>query len=276
MVSPSFKATYNDKPLQVLNQLVEKRKKWLNATAKDSVIATAITAIRSIRAATATHFGKTQITLPSDDIIITRRFDVHPSYTGKEHKRCFRAGSAATRKAAKVDLGRNCVQLVPPATQMWPQAQVWNVKLSNERHKTWSRQPIDFNVVATSYDAVISYLQKRFGRIATRHAGLARSVLGKIMVKLSTRPPADDKTGIRARKAAQNYAVVDQSESNDSLTVHIESNLLYAVSAVKGGKAGIEIALKKAANKIVGMIKHKVGESLSNELTTPFPEVKRR
>ena len=98
----------------MLNQLVEKRKKWLNETAKDSVIATAITAIRSIRAATTTHYGKKNIQIPSDDIVITHKVDVHPSFSGKGHKRCFRAGSIPRKNAPQVDLGKHCVQLVPP------------------------------------------------------------------------------------------------------------------------------------------------------------------
>ena len=150
------------------------------------------------------------------------------------------------------------------------------MKLSNERHERWSKQPIQFYVVATSFDAVLSYLQKRFGRIADRQAGLARTVLSKLMMKLSTRPPAQDKTGVHTPAAANKYAVVNQTDTGDSIVVHVESNLMYAVSAVKGGIAGIQNALKSAANKVFGVIKHKVGSSLTNELTTPFPEVKRR
>ena len=96
------------------------------------------------------------------------------------------------------------------------------------------------------------------------------------MMKLSTRSPAPDKTGQHARKAADKYAVANQADSGDSIVVHVESNLSYAVSAVKGGTAGIQNALKSAANKIFGQIKHKVGSSLTNELNTPFPEVKRK
>lgn len=276
MIAPTIKATYNSQPLDVLNKLIEKRQKWLNESAKDSVVATAITALRSIRAATTTHFGKKKISLPSTDIVITRKTDVHPSFSGKKHKRCFRAGSTISRNAPTVDLGKHCVQLVPPSSSLWKSAQVWSVKLSNERHERWSKQPIQFYVVATSFDAVLSYLQKRFGRIADRQAGLARTVLSKIMMKLSTHPPAQDKTGVHAQAAANKYTVVNQTDTGDSIVVHVESNLMYAVSAVKGGIAGIQNALKSAANKVFGVIKHKVGSSLTNELTTPFPEVKRR
>jgi hypothetical protein len=45
---------------------------------------------------------------------------------------------------------------------------------------------------------------------------------------------------------------------------------------VNGGHAGIDDALKRAANRITGMINHKVGQPLEDRLPTPFPEVKRK
>lgn len=58
--------------------------------------------------------------------------------------------------------------------------------------------------------------------------------------------------------------------------MHVESNLAYALDAVKGRAAGIDSALKSAANKIVGIIKHKAGARLDENLRTPFPEVKKK
>lgn len=88
----------------------------------DSVVATAITALRSIRAVTSTHYGKKKIMIPSADIVIARRTDVHPSFSGSSRQRCFRAGSKSARNAQKVDLGQHCVQLVPPSTMLWKSA----------------------------------------------------------------------------------------------------------------------------------------------------------
>lgn len=122
MIAPTIKATYDSQPLNVLNKLIEKRQKWLRESAKDSIVATAITALRSIRAATTTHFGKKQIKIPCDDIVITPRTDVHPSFSGKTRQRCFRTGPAASRKTPKVDLGKHCVQLVPPSSLLWKSA----------------------------------------------------------------------------------------------------------------------------------------------------------
>ena len=58
MVDVTLNATYGGKPLSELARLIGERRKWLHETARDSVIATAITSLQSIAAATAEHPGK--------------------------------------------------------------------------------------------------------------------------------------------------------------------------------------------------------------------------
>lgn len=52
MIAPTSNLTYEGKPLSVLENLIEKRQKLLGETVKESVIATAITVVKSLRAAT--------------------------------------------------------------------------------------------------------------------------------------------------------------------------------------------------------------------------------
>lgn len=59
MVAPDIRPTFEGKPLEVLNDLIGKRQEWLGEGYKDAVAATAITALKSIRAITETHYGKT-------------------------------------------------------------------------------------------------------------------------------------------------------------------------------------------------------------------------
>lgn len=120
MIEHVASATYNGQPLAVLSKLIEKRQRWLHETYRQSVSATAINALRSIRAATRTHFGKSNVYL--GDITLSRRTDIHPSFSGKERKRCFRAGGLPGRNTAKVDLGKHCVQLMQPSDKAWLQA----------------------------------------------------------------------------------------------------------------------------------------------------------
>lgn len=276
MIEPSLKATYEGKPLSVLSELIQKRQEWLHEGYKDAVAATAINALRSIRAITKTHYGKQNINIGNSSISISRRNDIHPSFSGADHKRCFRAGSKVAKNAPRVDLGVHCVQLVPPDAKAWQLASVWSVKLSKEQSKKWYHQPAQFYVVAISEDTVVSYLQKRFGRIATRHAGMARAVLSAAMAKLSTLPQAISNVGSRVSTLMRKYVLSKTMDNGDTYSVRVGSELSYATDAVKGGKSGVTDALKHAANKVAGLLMHKAGSKLSNELSTPFPEVKRK
>lgn len=276
MIATEVKATWNKQPLDVLNKMIEKRKKWFHETHKDAVAAIAINALKSIRAITNTFAGKETVMIGGNHIKLSERNDVHPSFYGSSKKRCFRSGSRNSHNAPRVDLGSHCVQLIPPSLLAWKDAKVWRVQLSKERAERWPKQPITFHVVALTYDSVVSYLEKRFGRIAARQGGLARYVLTLAMRKLSTKPQAIDKQGAHVSKIGGKYSYVASQDTGDDYSVHVESNLSYAVSAVKGGLAGIQNALKSAANKIAGLLKHRIGDDLDKELSTPFPEVKRR
>lgn len=165
--------------------------------------------------------------------------------------------------------------LIPPSDKTWQLASIWTVTVSKERLERWPRHPAKLTVVAISEQQVRDYITKRFSNIAKRQGGLAQSVLSALMGKLSTRPPASPKSGAHVNKIVGKYGVVNKEDANSTYSVHVVSNLMYAKLAVKGGAAGIDMALKKAANKIAGMIKHFASRKLDERVTTPFPEVKR-
>ncbi len=58
MIEPTLKITYDGGPISKLNELIEKRQKWLGETYKDAIVATAITSLQSVRAATRRYRGK--------------------------------------------------------------------------------------------------------------------------------------------------------------------------------------------------------------------------
>ena len=274
MITPTVSITYGGRPMEVLNQLLEKRQKWLRESGKDGVVATAITALQSIRKDTKAHRSQL-VKIDGLRVRIEERADVHTSHT-KGGVRCYRRGTRTDRRAPRVDLGRTCVQLVPPADKAWRDASVFRVTISAEQKERWPFQPLEFNVAASSYKAVESYVRKRLGHIAKREGGLARHVLSLAMQQLSTRPPAKGKVGEAAQKTAKRFLDVATYGSGDAYTVQIRDNLSYAVDAVKGGASGIDFALKRAANRIAGMIRHRAGARLDEDIPTPFPEVKRK
>ena len=190
----------------------------------------------------------------------------------KVSKRCIRRGDGG-----HVFWNDRIVQLVPPGEKAWLKAAVYTVKISSERLARWPKQPASYFVVATSSKAVETYLSKRYAKVAEKSSGMAQHVLGLAMGEVSTRPPANPrKLGRTAAKRARDFMRVIVSDGGNNYRVRIESNLSYAMSAVKGGSAGVNDALKRAANSVAGMIRHRVGERLAENLSTPFPEVKRK
>lgn len=239
MITPSITATYEGQPLDVLNGLIEKRERWLHETYKQSVSATAITALKSVRALTETHYGKEVATITEKDVTLTRRGDIHTSFKGKDHKRCFRAGADRNSKTSVVDIGRHCIYLVPPGAKSWEQASVWMVHLSKDRLERWPNFPSPFPVVAMSEEVVLEHVRKRFSNIAKKQSGLARTILGALMGRLSTRPPASEKAGAHVSKIVNRFGDVQTSDTGNIYSVHAESNLAYALDAVRGGFAGV-------------------------------------
>lgn len=61
MVDVNLTATYMGKPLDVLNDLIRKRAELLGKSLRDSVVATAITALKSIRAQTKRYRGRLKV-----------------------------------------------------------------------------------------------------------------------------------------------------------------------------------------------------------------------
>lgn len=61
MVDVKLNATYQDRPLSVLNDLIRRRSELLGKSLRDSVVATAITALKSIRAQTKRYKGKLKV-----------------------------------------------------------------------------------------------------------------------------------------------------------------------------------------------------------------------
>lgn len=279
MIEPSVKLTFDDGPLERLNSLIAERQRYLHQGCKDATIATAITALQSIRKDTARHSPKREtVKISGIRVSISRRTDVHTSFT-KGKRRCFRTGERckANKRSPHVDMGPHCIQLCSPGAKEWRSMQIFRVQLSDEQAKRWPKQPIVYDVVAKNQSAVESYLSKRLGKIAQRMGGAAQRVLSLAMAQLSTRPTREE-VGEAVKAKAHKFVEVRVQSGTMDESVLIRSNLVYAVDAVKGGQAGIDDSLKRAANRITGYINHQVSKwkGVKDMLPIPFPEVKRK
>lgn len=172
--------------------------------------------------------------------------------------------------------GRHIVQLVPPSED-WKKATVFLVTISEERRKRWTCQPPKFFVVAMSDHAVESYLSKRYGRIAQESSGMAKRALGKLAHRISANEQDNTRATARAERVAGEKTFVIERVTGNKYVLDIHDKLMFAELAVRGGKYGIQLAMKKAANKVAGYIQHTCKKILlPGELPTPFPEIRRR
>lgn len=262
------------KPLSVLADLIRKRAEVLGETARDAVVATAIDVAKSLRAATRVRKVGRKLKLDAENsgVRMAKRPDLMPSYRGTTKRICWRPRGGGVGHWNKNDVCR-----IPPGIE-FRNCVVWQVTVSEDRRSRWRHQAASYMLLATSDAAAKEYVQKRYSAIADRTAGAARGVWGHVMAEISTRPVADKALKAHAEKVAGGAFRVTKSGDADSYRVMLEDRLTYAVDAVKGGRGGIDMAVKKAANKIAGQLNHALGKNgdLERRFETPFPEVKRR
>ena len=195
----------------------------------------------------------------------------------------YRGGKGSAYRAIQNDAGLvrpasdfHYVSLVPPTTD-WRKAKFYMVVLSLELVKRWPYQKERFYVAALNDGVVERYLSKRYGNIAKKSAGMAKSALGKLMHKISAKERDTANPTPRAERVASKRTFAIETVSGNTYTLTCRDDLFFAQLAVNGGRGGVNLALKKAANKIAGLIQHKCKDFLlPGEVKTPFPEIRRR
>lgn len=206
------------------------------------------------------------------DIRIERDTGLRPSFFN--HQRVLRTGASG---GSTVYMRPHDVQLVSPSERAWKKASVFVVTLSEDLLERWPKQPATFRVVAVTEGAVKNYAELRFGKIAKRNMGLGQETLTVAMRRMSTRNTKSGALGKRAKHIAQEWVNVVETDGGDtSYTLEVVDNLCYAIDALKGGEATIDLALKSAANRIAGRLRHMANYAFDEDLKTPFPEVVRK
>ena len=264
MIAPTVSMNYEGKPMSVLHDLIEKRQKYLGETVKDSVIATAILCVKSLRADT--RNGKKQA--KNSDVEVTdtgwtagwiREGDKYRRYVrGRPDIRPVNNAGQRYVKGEKVKVYR----VVPTFhKEDWR----WE-KNRNAADKCWY-------VFAQSEKVARDFGKRQVTRYMKRWRGLAKTALGFAMAKLSTRGVKSDPVSAKAMKAAELNAKVFKGASGNSWSCIVTDSLNYAKKALKSGPGGVERAMKKAANQIAGRIWSVAGHKLDSRPPTPFPEV---
>lgn len=283
--------------LDEFGRVMQKRIKYLNETAFQSIHAMAIDALKAIR-------GVTKVAKPAGiRVNVVPRADLMLGYYTESS---LVGGSATERWAARNGIDptglshtvRKKMCIRNRARQRVENNTIGKIVFSNRCHGVPAKAVRIFQftdkyssgadtvtnvylIASTSAtDAKKEARMIVFRRVA-RFAGLAKRAISALMVKTNTRGPADNVSSRVYAKANEvtekRDAFVTSQNGDGKYALILEDNLRYAKRAVRGEAAAIDMALKKAANKSVGLIRHRCKNLLlPGEIKTPFPEVVRR
>lgn len=272
MIEATATMTYEGKPIEVLENLIEKRKALLGEATKDAVTATAITVLKSLRADT--RIAPKKARPDSFKITDTGYFGGWERVGGKFH-RVVRATNAY--HAPKVhgifpvnNAGQHC--------EKGEVVKVYKIEPVNDQNMLWDKTKHKgcWYIFAKSEGVAKQFAIRHMTSRINSYRGLAKTTLGFAMAAVSTKGKyaADVKTP-KALTAAKSAAQVYKSGNIGSeYVITIDDVLRYSALALKSGKDSVNRAVMKAANSIAGRLSKVAGAKLNAKIPTPFPEVK--
>ena len=250
-------ATFDGKPMDVLNELLKRRSEIMNEAVRDATAAVGINALISIRATTADARNKKKYEILVEDT------GWYGGFSKALNKPCVRDGVSPYSK--RID-GLGKVVFLTHGIKKQSDKHVFKVTQEKAEVKP-------FYIVCATSNIAMNYAIKATQHRIERFGTLGKNALGVAMQKLA----GSSKLGgsAQSQTTASSVSTVEITDGNQEYSVVITDNLEYATSAA-GGEAAIETALKKAANKVAGILKHCASHDLKEDFETPFPEVKKR
>lgn len=256
-------ADVDGRPLAELSRLITLRSKWLGESARDSVRATAVTFLQSLRTLTKTaKKSGEKIELTSSNMLV-------PSFRrwGGKSRPCLRVGKGGNTytpmKGTRVIYADGLVNF---ATQKVYTASY--TRGEGDRRRTYK-----YVVVASSKSSASRAVRRANAKRIASWRGLARAAVSALLRKAGGNSTTSGKIGAKANDNAR----VTPRGAGNSFSLTILDNLSYAECAVKGGKSGITLALQRACNKAASVINRRCADLLDfRPLETPFPEIKQR
>ena len=265
MGSIQINANFGDgKTLDEFAKILGERMKYMHETSRGSIAAMAIATLKSVRAATrvAKQSG-VKVEVLKDASLYCSCYRV-----GGKKFLCARTKGSNARYAGKE-------RIVSAGT---------GLKLGNMSvfrfTDTYSRRQRSYLIFAASTAVAKQTAKKIVASRALRYAGLARRAIGFLMMKTCTVKVNDivsPKVNAKARETTEHREVIARAKDGNGgkYALILEDNLRYATDAVKGGRPAVDLAMKKALNKVVSQINHKFKDGFlqRKKLATPFPEI---
>lgn len=253
--------------LQQLGNVIRQRMTYLHESARDSIAAVAIQALRSIRTVTKVA-KKNRI-----KVNVVREGSLYPSFRTEGGHRTFCLRSRDT-KARYI----GAEKVVCCVRGDYPNQQVFRYAYSHNGKTT------QYLIVATSIKQATERAKSIASGRAMRYAGLAKRAVSMLMYKVNTKKVNDGLMNPLVENTAHDVTskqeTVTKTEKGGTYRLVLTDALRYALDAIKGGQAQVNVQLKKAMNKVVSVINNRLKNSKGffgqKKLPTPFPEVKSR
>lgn len=275
-------ATWGDtKSLDALQKAIASRVRTLQfETTERAVKAVSIQALRSMRA-------ETSIAPKKNPPIIDGRWKVdikktqyaagwaHPGKHSPRGRRVVRIGRGHALDTSQN--GNRVVNLAGPFRRAGEAAvQVYSLVIT-ERPAT--KPFYNSLILALGRDEVWKFAQKRIVRRIGQYRGVSKRLLGLAMHKIAAGQGVSN-TGDRIGRLANEYCNVNVSGSGYSsghFSVSVLDDLPMSALSLKHGYAGVSLALKRAANSVMGAIsKTSMRTGFGDTWNTPFPEIVKR
>lgn len=254
--------------LDALGKTIEARMKYLGETVSASCHAILGQTLRSVRA-------MTKVAKPGRvKVALERRGDLRFSWRteGGRRKMCLRTAGGV--RLADETQGK-------PRFIVDKRAKPANVQVYEFKDEYYGKSDV-YLVASETKDRAREWAKKAVRRRILRYSGLARSTIGTLMVKSNTKDSFDTEN-VRIHRVAYNATrtteTVVKTADGGVYTLTALDNLRYAKKAVKGGDAAIDLAVRKAVNKCVGMITHRFsGKDFfrPGDLPPVFADIKQR
>lgn len=265
-----IKTTFgNNQTLDKFREILALRMQYMNESARGSVSACAIDVLRSIRAVT-------KVAKPSKiKVQVEEDTSIRASVSTKGKLRTFTIRYSGSN--LKYAGNETVVNRMPKG-------------MKNDSYRLF-RFTDEFNKKSKSYIIVapnISSAKKIAKEIVTRRAmkysGLAKRAIGVLMFKTNTKKVNDGRINpgveLVANDNTRKVETVKKSDNGNSIySLTLHDDLRYALDAIRGGKSMVDIAMKKAMNKIVSIINRKIqkkGFLDQKKIDVPFPELRKR
>lgn len=227
--------------LDEFQKILDLRVKYLHQTSRESIVASAISVLKSIRVVTKrVKPSKIKKEIKLDGTL-------YPSYTGGKKK-------------------QPCVRYVGSGLRYSGQERLYiydnSVKFDNAFVYRWTfetfKGPRQYLIIAEDNSQAKDVVKRIIDARLKHYAGLAKRALSVLMMKTSTLNVSDKNINAKTQsKALSETKHIETVARNDNAQdgkyiLHLEDNLKYAISAVEGGKSAVQTAMKRALNGIMG------------------------